>query len=388
MKKRARIITGLFIVIIIVALLTVGMQFYHRDKQHNEILLSGTVEAQEIEVGSKVGGRITQVLVKQGDLVKAGTPLVRFDIAKLQAQYQQLEAQVAQAEANLAKLEHGYRPEEITQAEATAGQAKAQLAALRNGSRPQEVADAKAQLQGVQVQLENARNFYQRIEILQKNGYASQQQLDDAATQMKQLRAQAETLQERLKLVQAGPRDEDIKAAEEHYRQTEANFRMLRAGYRSEDIADARAKVAEAKAQLAQLKVDLEEGEVKASVDSRIETFNLRPGDLVIAGAPIAKLLESEQVWVRVFVPETQYDQVYIGQKAHIKIDSNIDPQRVFTGYVEQIADKAEFLPRNIQSRDERSKQVFGIRVHIDNNDQVIKAGMAADVTLLLKEGK
>src|SRR5439155_21218868 len=123
---------------ILVCLLAGGM-YIKRGSGIKTLLLSGTVESHEIQVGSKVGGRVSEVLVNEGNEVKTGELLVRFDISELFAERQKLEARIEQAEANLRKLQVGYRPEEIAQAEAATGKERASLEALRNGARPQEL---------------------------------------------------------------------------------------------------------------------------------------------------------------------------------------------------------------------------------------------------------
>src|SRR5688572_17311016 len=114
---------------VLVGCVSTGMYTRANKDKESSLLLSGTVETNEIQVGSKVGGRISEVLVVEGQIVKAGEPIVRFDISELLAERHQLEARIAQAEANLRKFEHGYRTEEIEQAEAAAAREMANLEA-------------------------------------------------------------------------------------------------------------------------------------------------------------------------------------------------------------------------------------------------------------------
>jgi multidrug resistance efflux pump len=355
-----------------------------RASQEKGLEFSGTVETREIEVGSKVGGRVTEVLVEEGQFVKAGTPLVRFDAAELLAQQAQLEAGVAQMEAQLARLTAGFRPEEIAQADATAKASLANLEMLRNGARPQEVSQAKADLDTVLADATNAEANFRRVEKLYQTGDMSRQALDEARSKRDQAAGRTEAARQRLELLQAGSRAEDIRSAEERYRQAKAAADMTRRGYRKEDIAEARAKLAAAKGQLEEVKVRLREMEVRASADSRVEVVSVRPGDLVPAGRSIVTLLESTQLWVRIFVPEPELGRIAVGQKAAVTIDTY--PGRQFDGYIEQISSRAEFLPRNIQTRDDRNHQVFGVKVRLDNSSGALKPGMAATVLLAKKD--
>jgi multidrug resistance efflux pump len=126
--------------------------------------------------------------------------------------------------------------------------------------------------------------------------------------------------------------------------------------------------------------VQLAEAEVRSPAHALAEVVSVRPGDLLTPNQPVARLLELDQIWVRIYVPEPQLGQVRVGQRARVKVDTF--PDRAFDGVVEQINAQGEFTPRNIQSRDERNHQVFGVKIRIDNREGVIKSGMAADVTL------
>jgi HlyD family secretion protein len=351
----------------------------------DKLEFSGTVETREIQTGSKVGGRVSSVLVVEGQKVSGGTVMVRFDAAELEAMTRQLQARVAQAEADAAKLRAGFRPEEIEQAEAAARTQRAQLEALREGPRTQEIEQAEAELAAAQAEAANAQRNYARIEQLHKTGDVSNQARDDARTKNDAARARAESVAERVKLLHAGTRKEDVKAGEARYQQAAASAQLMRKGYRREDIAAAEGRLREAKALLDETRVRLAEGEVRAP-DScgqngcLVEVVSVRPGDVVTANRAVATLLEPSQLWVRIFVPEPELGRIGVGQKANIRVDSFSD--RTFTGAVEQIASRSEFLPRNIQTREDRDHQVFGIKIRVDNHEGALKSGMAATVRL------
>jgi multidrug resistance efflux pump len=376
----------LVIIILSVAfgLVVTGMYFDNKPSKPVELLLSGTIEAQTIQIGSKIGGRVKEVLVKEGDQVKTGTPLVRFDIATLLAEEKQYQAKVLQAQAQLEKLKNGFRKEEILQAETIVNQAKAQLEALRNGNRPQEISQIKEEIIGVKGELEHAKTSLSRLEELYQAGYASKQSRDDANAKVVTISARHQSLEQKLSLLEAGTRKEEIKVAEEQLSQANASLRLLRSGSRTEDISQANAQLAEAKALVEKLKTQISEGDVLAPVDSQIDILSVRVGDLVLPNNPIATMLELDQIRVRVYVPEPELGHVFVGQKASIFVDSF--PGKAFLGEVEQISAKAEFTPRNVQNRDDRAHQVFAIKVHIDNKEGLLKAGMAADVKLTPKE--
>jgi multidrug resistance efflux pump len=345
----------------------------------NDLVFSGTIETREVHVGSKVGGRVEAVLVEEGQEVRADQPLVRFDMADLEAQKGQAEARVAQQQARLDRLLRGARPEEKAQARAVTETARASLESVKNWPRPEEIEQARASLAAAEADLNNAQTAFERTRQLRSTGDISQQEFDAAKFRLDNQRARRDAEKKKLDLLLNGSRREDIRVAEEKLRQAQEAERLVDAGPRAEEIADARAQLAEAHARLEQIKVQLEEGEVKAPSAATVEVLSVRPGDLLTPNQNVARLLEKDQIYVRVYVPEPQLGQIKVGQKAKLKVDTFAD--RTFDGVIEQISNQGEFTPRNIQSRDERNHQVFAVKVRIDNREGKLKSGMAADVT-------
>jgi len=341
---------------------------------------TGTVETREIQIGSKVGGRVTEVPVEEGQMVKAGAVLVRFECDELKAQKTQAEAALAQAQADLDRMESGNRPEEIEQAEATAKAAQAEYEQARNGPRKQEIDQAKADYAAANADAANAEIYYKRMEKLIATDTISKQQFDDARDRKNSSVQKAESARQRLALLEAGTRVEDINAAEARNNQAQAAAMLARKGYRREDIEAARGRVAEAQGHVAELDARLREAELTAPADAVIEVVSVRPGTLVPAGRIVITMLETSQLWVKVYVPETNLARVHVGQKATVKVDST--GRRTFDGHVGQIASQAEFLPRNVQTKSDREHQVFGVKVYVDNSQQVLKSGMSATVHL------
>ncbi len=376
-KKWSRALASFLIFgIVAIAVNCSGNGFGKKD----DAVFSGTIETREIRVGSKVGGRIEAVLVEEGQEVVAGQPLVRFDITELQAQKAQAEARVEQQQARLERLLRGARPEEKAQASAATETARATLESIKTWPRPEEIEQARASVAAAEADLNSASVAFQRTERLRVSGDISQQEFDSAKFRMENVRARRDAERKRLDLLLNGSRKEDIRAAEERFRQAQQAEKLVLAGPRAEEIADARAQLAEAKARLEQINVQLAEGEVKASAAATVEVLSVRPGDLLSPNQTVARLLEKDQIYVRVFIPEPQLGLIKVGQKAKIKVDTFSD--RLFDGVIDQINSQGEFTPRNVQSRDERNHQVFGVKVRIDNREGKLKPGMAADVTL------
>lgn len=352
---------------------------------NDDVIFPGTIEQQEVRVGSKSGGRIAAVLVREGDRVEAGQELVRFETMELQAQLEQARARVAQQESRLARLERGARPEERAQARAATAAARAALDAVQNWPRNEETAQARAAVAAAEAERGNARTTFERVRRLRETGDLAQQELDAARYRLDQATARVEAETQRLALLLNGSRDEERRMAEERHRQAAAAERLVVAGPRREEIDDAQAQLAEARARVEQIGIQLAEGVVSAPTRARVEVLPVRPGDLLVPNQVAARLLEEDRIWVRIYVPEPRLGLVRVGQTVRISVDSF--PDRTFSGSIEQINGQGEFTPRNIQSRDERNHLVFGVKVRIDDRDGTLKSGMAAEVRIVPESG-
>ncbi|HEX7727840.1 MAG TPA: efflux RND transporter periplasmic adaptor subunit [Terracidiphilus sp.] len=375
MKRRRILIVS---AVAVAALLALGISMYVSHSRATQFY--GTIETREIQIGSRVGGRVTAVPVEEGQLVKAGQVLVRFECDELTAQRQQAAAQVAEAQASLDRLVRGNRPEEIAEAEATAAAQKAAMEAAIHGPRPQELAQAQADYSATQADSANARSNYDRMAQLAAKDIISRQQFDDARDRRDAAAQKAESTRQRLALLQAGTRVEDIRTAKERYAQSQAAADLARRGARREDIDAARSRLAQAQQGVAELDARLREAVLVAPSDALVEVVSVRPGDLVPAGRIVLNLLEPSQLWVKIYIPETSLARVHVGQSAQVHVDSFSG--RTFTGTIQQIASQAEFLPRNVQTRSDREHQVFGAKIYVDNSKGVLKSGMTATVRL------
>ncbi len=327
---------------------------------------SGTVQARNIRVGSKIGGRISEVLVREGDRVKPGQVLIAFDDKELQASLEQ-------SRAAAQKAQRGYRPEEIAEARAAAAQAKAEYEQRRNGYRREDIAAAQADLDRAKADENRTHLDFDRYDALAKKDLVSRQQRDTAEAAWRIAVATVQNAQHKLAELQSGYRPEEIASAEARYRQAQATLEKLEHGNRREDIEGAKAALSYDEARF-------RERQVVAPAAAIVEVLDVRPGDLVAPNTPVATLLEQDQIYVRIYIPETEIGHVKVGQKAEVRVDSF--PHKIFDGEVEQINQQAEFLPRNVQTREERVHQVFGVKVRISDPSGQVLAGMAADVKL------
>jgi multidrug resistance efflux pump len=229
-------------------------------------------------------------------------------------------------------------------------QAAAQLAELEAGPRKEEIDAAKHDWEALVATAAQAQVDAKRADEL-----FAQKTISD--TEHDQTLARAQTL------------NKNVAAAKSRYD-------LLLAGTRAERLAQARAQLAELDAQLREMKI-------AAPSDCVLEVLSVKVGDVLAPNQDAATLLLTNRLWVRVYVPEPWLGHIPLGEKVAVRVDS--DPGKDFTGVVEQIARAAEFTPRNVQTVGERIKQVFGIKVRLDNPEGKLRAGMAADVTFSRK---
>jgi len=367
-------------ILIVAVLLGTGYALWNMIGIKGSIVISGIIEADDIHVGSKVGGRVLKVVAREGQTVKAGEVLVLLEPREPEASLAEAQATMRQAQAKLALLSSGYRQEEIEQGEAGVKQSQAELSQLVAGPRQQEIDQARADWLAAKAQAENSRKLQRRMEDLSKRDLIAKQDFDDAQAKAEESEQKMKSARERYDLVLAGTRTEEIERARQRLAEAEAKLRQLKSGYRKEEVAQAKSEVEAARARVELTRTQLDETVIKAPVDAVVEILDLEPGDLVGAGKPVATLLRTNSLWVRAYLPEAKLGFVKTGAKVTVRVDSF--PHRDFAGIVRRVSRQAEFTPRNVQTWEERVLQVFQTEVVIDDPDQVLRPGMNADVTI------
>ena len=345
------------------------------------VKISGYIEADEVRVGSRVGGRVSEVLVREGQQITRGQSLLRLQPYDLQLRLAEACSQLAAREAVLAKLKAGLRPEEVAQAQARVNRLTATVAKLVAGPREEEVAAARARLTLSKAQRDRAKRSYERIQALYSRDATSvsREELDRVLEDSQVAEATHQVRQEELQLLERGTRDEEKDEARAQLEEAAQALAMAKSGFRAEEIAEAAATVNAAQATVDAIKIQIYELEVLSYVNGVVEALELRPGDLVAPNAPLLSLLDTSRIWVRAYVPENRLN-VRIGDKFWVTVDSF--PKRDFEGTVTYISNQAEFTPRNVQTPDERSGQVFRIKVELSDDAHELRPGMAADVWL------
>ncbi len=375
-RRSARRLLPLFVAAVAVA----GYLAFRAYQATRPYEWSGTVEARTISIGSRTGGRVKEILAHEGDRLAAGQPLIALEPGDLEAQLLQAQAQLEQAQANLEKLEKGSRPEEIEEARAKARTAVAAFEEAKHGARSEEIQGAQARLIALQVAVDKAQLDADRAHRLITSGAISQAESDNADAALRGAVAQRDNAKESLDELENGERKEVIAQASARAQEAQANAKLVVAGTRVEDLKAARATVEGAQGRLDQIRVMVDELVVKAPRPARVESLDLRPGDILAPNATAATLLEDDQLYVRIYVPETRIGRIQVGQEVPIKVDSF--PGRSFKGVVEHINSVGEYSPRNLQTADERADQVFATRIGLREGRDDLRAGMAAFITV------
>jgi len=368
-----------FIVIIIVAAGALGWLFW-RQTQTAPMIVTGFIEADEVRVGSRVGGRVEAVLINEGDRVQASTPLFTLAPFDLNERLAEAEAQLAAYRAEHARLQAGFRAEETAQARAKRDRSAAVLEKLTAGPRPREIEIAREKLKIARANLELAQSEHNRVTRLRDEERAAKTEYDVAIRELKRAEAEVASAEQEVALLEEGTRKEDLAEANAALAEADQAVKFLEEGSRPEEIAKAAAQVEAAEARVAAIKTQMNELTVVSPCDCVVEGIDLRPGDLVPASAPAVTLLDLSRLWVRSYIPEALLGRVHLGEQIPVRVDGL--PNRRFTGHVTFIAGDGEFTPRNIQTPEERSKQVFRIKLTIDDGHDVLRVGMAADVLL------
>ena len=289
------------------------------------VAVTGTIEATQVDVSVKITGRIVERLVKEGETVKRGQLLVRLDDSELAADVKRQEAALRSAQATFRDLQKGARSQEIEDARAAVASAEATRTMTERES--------------------------QRNEQLFRQNLIAAQDVDRSRQAYEVAKAQERSARERLGLLLAGSRPDQVDAA--------------------------RWQVTQAESALAQAQSRLRETVIVSPIDGVVLRKNLEAGETANPGVPILTLVNPKDVWLRAYVPETEVGRLKIGDKAALRVDAF--PSRVFTGRLIEIGSEAEYTPRNVQTKKERVNLVFRIKIQIDNPEGLLKPGLPAD---------
>lgn len=337
--------------------------------------VTGQIEGTVVNAGSKLGGRVVEVLAAEGARVDLGAVLLRLDDVEAQAALSAAKANLAKADAALAKLEAGATPEQVRQAEAAVEAARQQYTLAMNGARSEEIAAARALAEAARAQRDTAGQEFARMEGLFAQAAISQSQLDQARGLRDAAAAQYRAAAEREAMAVKGARNEEIAMAKAALDRAQAMLDEVHAGARAEDKALASAARDAAAADVQRAEAALREMTITAPMAGVVESIDVRPGDLIKPGA-IVRMVDPEDLELTVYLGAGHLGEVALGQAVPVTADAHGDAR--FSGTISYIAQQGEYTPRNLQTEEERVQQVFAIKIQLDSAGGKLRAGMSA----------
>lgn len=415
---------------IVLLLLIIAVSIYFIVTQAVEdnqgiVTASGFIEAIQVNVAPELAGKVTEVLVEEGQTVMKNQPLLRLDPSLLTAQRAVASAAVDSANAALAAAQTKYDQALEAALAAQAAQRANDWRASAPGEFDQpnwyiaqedQIAAVRAELTAAQSAIDEARTQLEKaINRLDAADYlAAEKKLAEARAAFviaEQVKNQAtsggllDAAQDYYDDALADLRDaqeeyddlldtaaEDVEyargrvlVAQQRYDAAYARLLTLQTGANSpaviaaaKEVDKAKSALAQAEASLVLIDVQIAKLTVTAPMDGVVLTRNVEPGEFVQPGAVALKLADLANLTITVFVPEDRYGEISLGQSAEVTVDSF--PGEVFTAVVVQISDKAEFTPRNVQTVEGRSSTVYAIKLKVTDPEGRLKIGMPADV--------
>jgi len=372
------------LIIVIVILAAVGGYFlWPRARPWDGRLeSSGTIEATQVDVAPKVPGRILRIAVREGDTVTANQVVAELDASDLDAQVAQARAAVAAIQARVPQAEETAQVQAAsveTQVQQASAQVQTAMASLRVAEA--NVRAANAALQSAEAALARAIADEGRTEQLYREGAVSAQAVDAGRTAVATATAQRDAARAQRDAAQMAR-----QAAAAVVQQARANLAMAEANrgtvpVRKFDTAAARAQLAQANAALQLALIAHDQATLRSPIAGVVLSKNVEVGTLVAVGTPVLTVADLSRVYLRVFVGEPDIGKVKLKQPVEVRVDAF--PARVFHGEVEEISNHAEFTPGNVQTREERVKLVFAVKVAVPNSDGDLKPGLPADALIL-----
>ena len=294
------------------------------------ITASGTIETTEINIATKVTGQIKKMYVTEGSQVTENQVIAAIDRSTLELQ--------------------------LNQTKAGQDLAQAQLELLKNGARDEDIKQAEEELTKAETSYKLANDDYTRIKELYDTKSVTQKQKDDAEARMAISLAQYNSSKQLLKKLNNFARPEDIRIAEAKFEQSKSAVDILRK--------------------------NIDDCYIKSPITGIITNKPVELGELVTQGSIIATVSKLDTVNLVIYITEKELGQIKLNGDADVKIDSY--PKKVFPGKIIYISPSAEFTPKNIQTKDERVKLVFRVKLVIENPDGILKPGIPADAVIKL----
>ncbi len=382
--SRRRFIPVIVLLLLVVAGVAVWRIFFSQSKTPDNIVaLSGRIEGDDSAVSPKTMGRILEIRFREGDSVKAGDVIAVLDDQQVRAREQQAQAAVLQSDARLrsAQQQIAVLQEQLQQAQLQTAQSKVD-AEGRVRQAEAELSAAEAEYVQQQASLQLALFDKDAYTRLAKSGAVSERQGKQAVTTADTQHAVALAAQRRVEASRGALNVAKASLSNPEIRNAAFLTVRRQIAQQQAEIASAAADASRARAQLSEAQENRKDLIVAAPFDGTVVTRTAEPGEVVQAGTAIVTMIDLSKVYLRGFVPEGQIGRTKIGQAAHVYLDSN--PSRALDAYVSRVDPEATFTPENTYFRDDRVKQVVGMKLQLKAALGYAKPGMPADGEILV----
>ncbi|MEZ7892201.1 MAG: efflux RND transporter periplasmic adaptor subunit [Candidatus Wallbacteria bacterium] len=356
--------------------------------------ISGTIEYKKTNLSFKTAGKVAELNFDEGLLVKKGDLLSKYDVTDLMIQRKKAETALGYSESMLSQLETikmfqaANYESQILLAKANVAAAVARLTEALAGNREQQIDQAKAALTKAEIEAEKLQKDYKRYSELIKTGAITPQTFDNIKSQYMAAEQLLNSARNQYDLLREGTRKETIELMRAGVAQAEAQLKGAEA--LSYQVKKAECDVESMKKDIEVKKADIEvinnkisDSYLYAPEDGTILEKFTETSEVVGAASPVGILANMKDVWVRGYIPEQDLGRIKIGQKVDILSDSY--PDKVYKGYVAYISPEAEFTPKNVQTKRERVKLVYRVKVNVDNANGELKLGMPVDAKIIVQ---
>jgi len=350
----------------------------------SRVALSGRIEGDDSAVASKTSGRIAEIRFREGDSVKAGDTIALLDDQQVRAREEQARAALAVSEARerAARSQRATLQEQLLQNQLQTGQSRTD-AEGRVRQAEAELASSEAELAQQEASLKLAlfdRDAYTR---LAETGAASERQGKHATATAEQQTAVVAAAKRRVEAVQGALITARANLETPNIRVAQEAVVQRQIAQQESEIAAAAASADQARFMLKEAQANRQDLIITAPFDGTVITRSAEPGEVVTAGTAIVTLLDLSRVYLRGFVPEGQIGRVRVGQPARVFLDSK--PEQAIEAFVSRADPEASFTPENTYFRDDRVKQVFGVKLQLKGAIGLAKPGMSADGEILVQ---
>lgn len=353
---------------------------------------SGVVKNSSISLSSEVLGTVVENKVKEGDIIEKGTVIAVIENTAIKNQYDQALINLQLSEKNIAMLETSIinlslqNTDVIQQAQNAYLAAEAEYQKVMDGASADEIKLAEEAVKQAKINLDFAKTNLDRSKTLLEQQAISQNKYDEALKSYNVVEAQYNAAVSQLNLIKSGATENTVKAVENRMLQAKAGYELSISNGNTQlsqlqgQLEIAKVQLEQSKNIVEQTKRELDKLTLKSPIEGIVNSLLIKNGEFVTMGKLLAEIYNPENVEIMAYVSEANIGHIVVGQDVNILIDSHDD--KIYSGKVTRINNKAEFTPKNIQTKEERVNTVFEITIEAIRSNGAIKPGMPVDVNI------